>query len=162
MVAQLIGGNMSLISGPIAPERNPNIHPEWYLPSRFVIASIENGLTTTVTMNPSVIQGVTIYPNYVIGQQVRFNIPNPYGIQQINEQTGFVISIPSSLEVIVDIDSSSFDQFNSSPSNSNQVPQIIGMGDVNTGVINASGRVNLGTFVPGAFIDISPSVGGTS
>lgn len=148
---------MSLVSGPIAPQRNPNIHPEWYEPTRFAISAITKGPTTTVTMTPWVIQGATIEPNYVIGQLVRFNIPRPYGIRQINEQTGYVLSIPSSTQVVVGINSSSFDSFIPSPTLTTQSPQIVAVGDVNTGSVNSSGRVNLSTYVPGAFIDISPT-----
>lgn len=146
-----------LNSGPVAPERNPNIHPEWYIPSRFVISEITRGQTTTVTMTPTVIQGVTIDPNYVIGQEVKLNIPLPYGIQQINDRKGYVLSIPSSTQVVISIDSSSFDSFISNPTNTSQDPQILAIGDVNQGTINSSGRVNLGTFIPGSFINISPA-----
>jgi len=36
------------------------------------------------------------------------------------------------------------------------VPQIIALGDNNSGQINSSGRSNLGTFIPGSFENISP------
>ena len=36
------------------------------------------------------------------------------------------------------------------------VPQILAIGDVGNGQINASGRRNTGTFIPGSFINISP------
>ena len=148
---------MTLVSGPIAPQRNPNIHPEWYEPTRFAISAITQGATTTITMTPWVIQGETIEPNYVIGQLVRFTIPRPYGIRQLNEQTGYVLSIPSSTQVVVGINSSAYDSFIASPTLTTQSPQIIAVGDVNSGTINSSGRTNLGTYVPGSFIDISPS-----
>jgi hypothetical protein len=35
-------------------------------------------------------------------------------------------------------------------------PQIVAVGDINTGAINATGRNNTSTFIPGSFIDISP------
>jgi len=35
-------------------------------------------------------------------------------------------------------------------------PQIIAIGDNNSGSINSNGRTNLGTTIPGAFRNISP------
>lgn len=147
---------MSLVSGPIAPERNPPIKPQWYEPSRFVISNITKGLTTTVTMTPTTIEGVTVNPNYVIGQEVRLNIPKPYGMRQINEKTAYVISIPSSTQVVIDLDSRFFDDFISSPTVDSQDPQIVAIGDINSGAINSQGRVNNTTYIEGSFINISP------
>lgn len=141
----------------IAPQSNPDINPQYYEPSRFRILAITKGLTTTVTMDPSSIGGVTVDPNYVIGQEVRINIPKAYGMRQINRQTAIVISIPSSVQVVLNIDSRFYDSFIVSPSYTNQKPEIIAIGDVNSGAINSSGRTNLGTYIPGSFIDISPS-----
>lgn len=146
-----------LNSGPIAPQSNPNIKPQYYEPSRFVISAISRGATTTITMTPSSIGGATVNPNYVVGQLVRLNIPNSYGIQQINEQTGYVLSLPSANQVEISINSVFYDSFIPSPSNTLQVPQIVAVGDINQGTINASGRTSQGTYVPGAFIDISSS-----
>jgi hypothetical protein len=36
------------------------------------------------------------------------------------------------------------------------VPQILAIGDVGNGQVNATGRRNTGTFIPGSFINISP------
>ena len=62
-------------SGPIAPENNPVIEPEYFQPSVFPITAITQGTSTTVTTGTAF--GVT--NNYVIGQLVRFNIPFFYG-----------------------------------------------------------------------------------
>jgi hypothetical protein len=152
---------MTLISGPIAPERNPDIKPQYFQPSRFAIAAINRDTSTTVTMSPTTIDDVTTYPNYVVGQLVRFSIPFPYGIAQINEQTGYVTSVPNSLQVVVNINSSTYDRFIASPTVNNQTPQIIAIGDVNTGPIN-TGLTGQITSIQGSFINISPSAGGTS
>lgn len=146
---------MGFLSGPTPAQSNPPITPQYYEPSRFVISAITRGSTTTITMTPSTTGGATVNPNYVIGQLVRFNIPKAYGIPQINEKTGYVLSIPSTTQVVVDINSSSYDAFISAPTDTSQDPQIIAVGDINQGTTNSSGRVNLGTYVPGAFIDIS-------
>ena len=140
--------NPPLIFGPIAPENNPPINPQYYLPSAFNIASIVNGQTTLLT--------TTINHNYVVGQLVRTVISQLFGERQLNEQTSYVISIPSPNQVELGIDSSSFDLFVPNPTLSTSQPQIVAVGDVNSGPINSQGRSNNGTFIPGAFIDISP------
>jgi len=139
--------NPPLIFGPIAPENNPPINPQFYQPSVFNIASITNGQTTLVV--------TTVNHNYVVGQEVRFLISQLYGERQLNSQTGFVISVPASNQVIVDIDSSFYDTFVPNTSSGTTQPQILAVGDGNSGQINTGRTGNL-TFIPGSFIDISP------
>ena len=136
-----------ILNGPIPLFTNPPIQPQFYQPSRFVITAIGQGQTTLVT--------TSINQNYVIGQLVRFIIPPAFGIRQLNEQSGFVLSIPSPNQVEVDIDSSFYDSFVSAISIQN--PQIIAIGDGNSGQINSNGINNSSTFVPGSFINISPA-----
>jgi hypothetical protein len=138
---------MSAISGPIAPYSNVPIQPQFYLPSRFVISDVELGKTTTVTMTED--------HNYVIGQQVRLLIPPTFGCRQLNEQTGYVISIPADDQVELDIYSSGGDEFTSSSATTK--PQILAIGDINLGATNSQGRINNGLFIPGSFIDVSPA-----
>lgn len=136
--------------GPIAPERNPPINPEYYQPSRFQISDITLGKTTLVTTN--------VDHNYVVGQSIRLLIPQYYGAQGLNYRQGVVISIPEVNEVIVQIDSRGMQQFGfigPDAPNKKNFPQIIALGDVNSGAINASGRVLNGTFIEGSFIDVS-------
>lgn len=140
---------MGFLSGPQPAQNNPPINPQYYEPSRFVISAITRGSTTTVTTSED--------NNYVVGQEVRLVIPKFYGIYQINEQTGIVISQPTSTQLVINIDSRTYDAFISVPVSDAQSPQILAIGDVNSGVINSSGRVNIGTFIPGSFIDISPA-----
>lgn len=143
--------------GPIAPERNPIIEPEWFQPSLFPITGITSGTSTTVTTGTA----FGISNNYVVGQLVRFNIPKTYGAQQLNGQQAYVISIPGANQVTVNIDTSrNFDPFIPSPSYGPTPPQIAAIGDVNTGGINATGRADNATTIPGTFINISPSIGG--
>ncbi len=134
------------ITFPTPPYSNPPIEPQFYQPSRFVISDITLGETTLVT--------TSIDHNYVIGQQVRFIIPPAYGTRGLNEQSGLVISIPALNQLIVDISSKFFDPFVAASTDQN--PQIMAIGDVNSGYINANGRNFTGTFIPGSFIDISP------
>ena len=140
--------NPPLVFGPIAPENNPPINPQYYQPSVFDISAISLGSSTTVT--------TTVDHNYVVGQIVRLVIPMIYGSFQLNEQQGIVTSIPASDQVVININSTLANPFVSNPTSGITQPQIVAMGDINSGTINASGRSNTGTYIPGSFIDISP------
>lgn len=135
-----------LISGPIPPYSNPPIAPQNFNPSQFFISNISLGVGTTVT--------TTVNHNFVIGQEVRLVIPFASGCRQLNEQTGFVTSIPASNQVVLNIDSSrNVDPF--VVSSSKTQPQIMPVGDVNMGVQNANGRTSTSTVIPGSFINVS-------
>ncbi len=97
----------TVISYPIPAYQNVPIEPQFYQPSRFVISAITLGQTTTIT--------TTAATNYVIGQLVRLLVPIPYGSYQLNNLQGYVISLPSSTQVELDIDSSQFNAYVSSP-----------------------------------------------
>jgi hypothetical protein len=136
---------MTVISYPIPAYSNLPIDADFYQPSRFVISNITRGQTTTVT--------TTQDTNYVIGQLIRFIIPPSYGIRQLNEQEGYVIAIPSSNQVTVNIDSTQMDAFINSSATTKA--QILAIGDINSGPVN-TGRTNNTTFISGSFINISP------
>jgi ABC-type Fe3+-hydroxamate transport system substrate-binding protein len=139
---------MTVISYPIPPYSNVPIQAQYYAPNFFFISAISLGTTTTVTSTETL--------NFVIGQLVRLLIPPTFGCRQLNEQEGYVLSIPAANQVVISIDSSqNVDPFISSAATTK--PQIIPVGDVNTGVTNSSGPMNQGTFIPGSFINISPS-----
>lgn len=142
----------TVITYPIPPYQNVPIEPQFYQPRRFIISAITLGQTTTVT--------TTVNHDYVLGQLVRLLIPNKYGSRGLNERSGYVISIPAANQVTLDIDSIGVDSFIASPTflpfQSKIVPEILAIGDINTGAINANGRTRNGTFIPGSFIDISP------
>jgi hypothetical protein len=140
-----------LFSNPQAPERNSPIVPQFYSPSIFFITGIILGQATTVT--------TAVAHNYVIGNTVRLHIPQTYGTRQLNEQSGLVISIPSPTQVLLAIDSTQYDSFNSSPAYGPTKPQICGTGDYNSGAINAYGRVSNITYIPGSFLNTSPIEG---
>lgn len=133
-------------TGPIAAYNNLPIEPQFYQPRFYFIDDISLGQTTTVT--------TTEDHDYVIGQQCRLIIPPLNGCRQLDEKTGIVISIPSSNQVVLNINSSmNVDPFVSSSAKTQ--PQILAIGDVNTGQIN-TGRTNNLTYIPGSFINISP------
>jgi len=132
--------------GPIALYNNLPIHTEYYTPQFFFISGITLGQTTLVT--------TTVNHDYVIGQECRLIIPPSNGCRQLNEVKGFVISIPQADQVLLTIDSSrNVDPFQTSSATTQ--PQILAIGDVNTGAIN-SGRTNNITYIPGSFRNISP------
>lgn len=137
-------------SGPIPPYTNVPIEPQFYQPSRFVISAITRGLTTIVTTTDDM--------NYSIGQTVRFLIPASCGTYQLNEMQGNVLSIPSTNQVEVDVNSKFMDAFTTittGPQNLSY-PQLIAIGDISSGAINDSGNMNVNNTIPGAFINISP------
>ncbi len=142
----------TVISFPTPLYSNLPIESGFFQPSQFVISAITEGATTTIT--------TTVDQNYVVGQQIRLTIPPAYGAYQLNGIQGMVISIPSSTQVTINVDSSFFDAFIPSPvfvtGQNLSVPQILAIGDFNGGQINSSGRNNLGTFIPGSFENISP------
>lgn len=134
-----------VISYPIPPYQNLPIEPQFYQPRSYFISDVALGILTTVTTETD--------HDYVVGQLVKLVIPPTYGCRGLNESQGYVISIPASNQVLVNINSSN----NVNPFvNSGQPtkPQILAIGDVNTGVTN-TGRSNNGTYIPGSFIDIS-------
>lgn len=136
----------SVLSPPVPAYQNLPINTSFYKPSRFVISAITLGSTTTVT--------TTAANNYVVGQQVRLIIPPPFGCRQLNGKEGYVISIPTSTQVILDIYSSGGDAYIAS-SSTVESAQILAIGDINSGQINSSGRIQNGTYIPGSFQDIS-------
>ncbi len=213
----------TVLSYPIPAYQNLPIRADYYQPSRFVITAITRGNTTTIT--------TSVAHNYVIGQNVRLIIPKDYGSFQLNETQGYVISIPSTTQVVVMIDSTNSDAFIPSPyvstitnaiqtnpvvlttnnnfliggyvritgvggmtelnDNSYQIvagnstsisigvngagftaytsggtvtltnhqntqPQILAIGNNNSGQINSSGRSQNITYIPGSFINVSP------
>lgn len=143
---------MTVISYPIPPYANVPIQSQNYQPSRFVISTIVLGSTTVVTTVTDL--------NYVIGQLVRLIIPPTFGIRQLNEQQGYVIEIVSAIQVRLDIDSRGMDAFVSSSATTK--PQILAIGDINSGYVSSTGRSiptidgNTQITVPGSFINISP------
>lgn len=133
--------------GPIAPENNPPINPQYYEPSVYTISAIGLGVLTTIT--------TSVNHDYVVGQLVRLAIPQPNGATQLNETQSYVVSISAPNQVITDLNSTKSNPFIASTPNDQWQPQIMAIGDINSGTINM-GRSNNGTTIPGAFRDVSP------
>ena len=138
---------MTVISYPIPAESNPPVETKYYQPSVFDISAITLGKTTVVTTSKS--------HNYVIGNQMRLIIPSNYGSRQLNEQEGYVISIPSNTEVEITINSRDSDAFAIPSPAIGTKAQIMAIGDINSGIISSTGVVISSTNIPGSFINIS-------
>lgn len=139
------------IVGPIAPFSNPPIEPQYFQPWKFNITNITLGPTTTITLSIPPITNL----NYVIGQQVRLTIPQQFGCRQLNGQTGFIIAIPSSNQITIDLFSTGGNAYVAATSRT--PAQCLAIGDINSGIISNTGRVLLNTDIPGSFINISPN-----
>jgi|SRR6185312_72051 len=140
----------NVLVGPTPPYNNPPINPQFYKPKRYVISAMTLGKTTIVT--------TSIDNDYAIGQLVRLLIPQANGCYQLNESQGFVISIHAPDEVEINIDSSlNVNQFVATvPGPGVDEPQILAIGDTNTGAINSSGRTNNILYINGSYQNISP------
>ena len=132
--------------GPIALYNNLPINANFYEPSQYFIEDITLGQTTTVT--------TTEDHNYVVGQQCRLIIPKQNATIQLNGKTGYVISISTSNSVVLNIDSVGYNNFETSSYRTQ--PQIVAIGDANSGLTNSLLSTNVSTNVPGSFINISP------
>jgi hypothetical protein len=137
---------MGVISYPIPAYQNVAIEPQFYSPSRFVISAITLGKTTTIT--------TMLDNNYTIGQECRLIIPPSFGCRELNQATGYVISIPSADQVVLDIYSAGGNPYIASSATT--PAQILAIGDINSGQINNSGNMNTTTYINGSFINISP------
>ena len=121
---------MSILSGvisyPIPAYQNVPIQYEFYQPRGFVISGITRGPTTIVTTSTE--------HDYVIGQQVRLIIPPIYGTYQLNEVLGYVLSIPTTSSVEININSVNADAYISSP----YIASITGITNSNPAVLTVS------------------------
>lgn len=134
--------------GPISPERNPPINPQYYSPNFAFIQSITpiSSFSTQVVTTES--------NEFVVGQLIRFVIPYQDGMLGINEQTAYINSISSDTTFYAGIDATNMGSFNPMGTPYQQ-PMVIPVGDVNSGTINSSGRINNLLNIPGSFINIS-------
>lgn len=120
------------------------LYPYLYFPGQSYITAITTGTTTTID--------TTDAHNFVVGQEVAFRIPSQWGTIQLNSLPntlvpgspvyGFVIAVTDYNTVIVNIDSSAFTAFNSNQTVASvpglSYPQIVAVGDVNTGGVQIS------------------------
>ncbi len=121
------------------------LFPSLYEPGVSFISAIATGTTTTVTTANA--------HNLVVGQEVAFRIPTAYGTTQLNSlpnatipgspRYGYVVSVTDYHTVVVNINSSAYTAFNSNQAylsyqSGLQFPQMVAVGDVNTGGVQIS------------------------
>jgi len=121
-------------------------------------AYISGGEVTDVSLPVGVIV-TTAEPTQVFaGQLVRFLIPSYWGANRLNNQTAYVNIVLAPNQFIVDTSPALLSPFglSSFAPHYPQLPQVVPVGDVNTGPINM-GRTNNQTYIDGSFINISPN-----
>lgn len=138
--------NYTVISGAATgtPRVKQVLYPYLYFPGTTYISAITLGTTTTID--------TTDAHNFVVGQQVAFRIPSQWGTTQLNSLPniiipgsplyGYVIAVTDYNTVVVNIDSTAYTAFNSNQTVASvpglSFPQIVAVGDVNTGGVQIS------------------------
>lgn len=133
--------NYTAISGAATgtPRMKKVLYPYLYFPGQTFISAITLGTTTTVD--------TTDAHNFVVGQEVAFRIPQQWGTVELNSLPntlvpgspvyGYVVAVTDYNTVVVNINSSAMTPFTSNQTVANvpglSYPQIVAVGDVNTG-----------------------------
>lgn len=114
-----------------------------YIPLQVEISNITRAVFASVT--------TTSEHYYVVGQLVRFHVPKPYGMTELDEMLAYVIEVPSTTSFTVVTDTRNFTAFISSPTYpGNMAAQVVPVGDAN----NTSRTTNSnGLTINGAFIN---------
>lgn len=114
---------------------------------------------TAVTQDFPCLVTTSVAHGFVVGNSVQFSIPQQWGMRQLNGLKGFVLSIPQDNQIIVDIDTRTFDPF-VTPSPPPLVvidpAQVSGIGDENYGKLSPGGIPQLPNTVQGAFLNTPP------
>jgi len=117
-----------------------------------------NDIDAITQSNPALVTTIDNH-NYVIGQEVQFFIPPQWGIRQLDQLTGYVLSIPALDEFTVSIDTTLFDAFVTPTPSAFIVidpAQVMGIGDSNFGLNAPGGVVAVPQTIPGAFENQPP------
>lgn len=133
--------NFTVISGAATgtPRMKKVLYPYLYFPGQTFISAITLGATTTID--------TTSAHNFRVGQEVAFRVPSQWGTSELNSLPnllipgspayGFVVAVTDYNTVVVNINSSAYTAFNSNPTVASvpglTYPQIVAVGDVNTG-----------------------------
>jgi hypothetical protein len=147
------------------------LYPFLYAPGVSFVSAVTTGATTTIT--------TTAPHNFVAGQEIAFRIPSSYGTIELNSLPnttipgspiyGYVTSVTSSTQFVCNINSTAFTAFNSNQTIASvpglNFPQVLAVGDVNTGgvaysggalypspVVNGVSTIN-GPAIQGAFVN---------
>lgn len=138
--------NYTAISGAATgtPRMKQVLYPYLYFPGTTFISNITLGTTTTID--------TTDAHNFVVGQEVAFRIPSQWGTVELNSLPNittpgspiyaYVIAVTDYNTVVVNFDSSAYTAFNSNQTVASvpglSYPQIVAVGDVNTGGVQVS------------------------
>ncbi len=132
----------ALSASPVGSTVQKVLYPFLYVPQDNYISLIQLGATTQVT--------TTMDHNFEVGQQIAFRIPQPYGTVELNSLPNiqipgspayaYVTSIISNRTFVCNVNSTNYTAFNSNqpitPTNTIpglSFPQVLAVGDVNTG-----------------------------
>jgi hypothetical protein len=167
------GSNYTALTGsPVGAYVKKVLYPFLYAPGVSFIEAITLGTTTTV---------VTTTPhNLVVGQEIAFRIPSTWGTTQLNSLPNvtkpgspmyhYVISVTNATTFVCSANSTGYTAFNTNQTVASvpglSFPQVIPMGDVNTGgvqitsstilypspVVNGAPTIN-GPAIQGAFVN---------
>ena len=121
------------------------LYPNLYLPGVNFISAISTGTTTSIT--------TTTNHNYVVGQEIAFRIPSVWGTTQLNSLPNnlipgspiyaYVTAVSSNTVFVCNFNSTGFTAFNSNQpatgTSGLQYPQVVSVGDVNSGGFPYSG-----------------------
>ena len=152
--------NYTVISGAATgtPRMKQVLYPYLYFPGTTFISAITLGTTTTID--------TTDAHNFVVGQEVAFRIPSQWGTVELNSLPNvlipgspiyaYVIAVTDYNTVVVNFDSSAYTAFNSNQTVASvpglSYPQIVAVGDVNTGGVQVSANSKL--YPPPYFVPI--------
>lgn len=134
------------------------LYPYLYFPGQCFISAITTGTTTTID--------TTNAHNFVVGQEVAFRVPAAWGMTQLNSLPNtatpgspiyaYVVAVTDYNTVVVNVDSSAYTAFNSNQTVASvpglSYPQIVAVGDVNTGGVQVSASSAL--YPPPYFVQI--------
>lgn len=170
------GSNYTALSGsPSGAFVKKVLYPYLYAPGVSFIEAITTGTTTTIV--------TTAAHNFVVGQEVAFRIPAPWGTVQLNSIPnagsnipgspvyGYVVSVTNATTFVVNINSTGYTAFVTNQTVAAvkaglSFPQVLAVGDVNTGgvqisagsalypppVVNGANTIN-GPAIQGAFVN---------
>jgi hypothetical protein len=152
--------NYTVISGAATgtPRVKKVLYPYLYFPGQSFISAVTLGTTTTID--------TTNAHNFVVGQEVAFRIPSQWGTVQLNSLPNtttpgspiyaYVIAVTDYNTIVVNFDSSAYTAFNSNQTVASvpglSYPQIVAVGDVNTGGVQVS--ANSALYPPPYFVPI--------
>lgn len=121
----------------------------------FIPSPYTANITNITQANPCVI---TANNSFSPGQFIL--LEDVQGMTQVNDNE-YVITSCNSTSITLNLNSSTFSEYTDSgmaslPGGVVSVPQIIAIGDNNSGIISSTGPIMSSTNIPGAFINISP------